>query len=255
MTDDRRRVTIPLAVSLLPALLGLGAWWLPAAPTLSLAANPLPALSFRQYAVDLGQVRPTTEVMGSFVFENRGETSVTIQNVEPSCHCLKPRLEQKVYAPGEFGRIDLRIQPASESPGQKEYFAVVKYTDPEPREVRLTFRAVLPDQQLSVKPAAMMFYQFSDQPTTQPLIVQDTRGRAIGIRSIKVASPLVTTELGEPHVSEEGVALQKIHVTVSGECPPTQQQILLTIETDDPETPLLRVPLLVQGRAVADRPK
>ena len=45
------------------------------------------------------------------------------------------------------------MQPANESGGRKEYFADVKYSDPEPRQVRLTFKLEIPEQGLTVRPA------------------------------------------------------------------------------------------------------
>ncbi|OYW22830.1 MAG: hypothetical protein B7Z55_04185, partial [Planctomycetales bacterium 12-60-4] len=126
---------------------------------LSISLPDRPALAFDQYLIDLGRVQPTTEVQGTFVFENRGQQTVDILEVVPSCGCLQPQLSTRKLAPGETGAVIVRMQPANELPGRKEYYADIRYTDPLPRETRVTFRLELPERQLAVKPRALLIYQ------------------------------------------------------------------------------------------------
>jgi len=235
----------------MPLLAALMVWWRPSAPTLAIPAPARPALVFRQYTIDLGKVKPESEIRGTFFFENRSSKPVTIDGVTPSCSCLQPRLEKKTYQPGEPGRIVLRIQPANESPGKKELFADVTYHDPEPRQTRLTFKLDLPAQQLVVRPSALIFYQFSGTPTSQLLTIRDHRGKAIRVGNLSVTSDLVTAELGDSSRTPEGIPEQQIRVTVAADCPPERQHVLLNIELHDPDTPVLRVPLIIQGKPVA----
>jgi len=220
-----------------------------AAPVpMSISVPPRPALAFRQYAVDLGAIQPTSEARATFVFTNRGTSAVDIQNVTPSCSCLVPRLDQKHFEPGEEGRIVLRVQPASESPGRKELFADVVYNDPELRQVRLTFKLDIPQRMMTVSPPALMVYHPSgSDSTTATFTVSDGRKRRFEILEVEATSDLVTPVIGERSVSPQGEWSQTVQITVPGELPPGKNQVLLRIHTDDEDFAELRVPLVLQG--------
>lgn len=215
---------------------------------LSIAVPDRPGLTFRQYAVDLGPIQPTSEARGTFLFLNRGREAVEITKVEPSCSCLVPRLEQKRYESGEDGRLVLRVQPANESPGKKELFCDVSYNDPEPRQVRLTFKLEIPERQMTVTPPALMvFHPEGSEPTEATFTVADGRKKPFEIVEVEATSDLVAAVVGERHVTPEGVWQQTIKVTVQGTLPTGRNQVLLRIRTTDKETPELRVPLMLQG--------
>ena len=220
-----------------------------AAPTpMSISVPQRPALAFRQYAVDLGPIQPTSEARGTFIFENRGTTPVDIKEVIPSCSCLTPRLDQKHFEPGENGRIVLRIQPANETPGRKELFADVYYNDPEPRQVRLTFKLQIPQRQMTVSPPALMvFHPAGSDPTVATFTVTEGRKTPFEILDVEANSELVSPVIGERSISEKGEWSQTVVATIPGELPPGKHQILLRIRTSAADFPELRVPLLLQG--------
>ncbi|MBS0206063.1 MAG: DUF1573 domain-containing protein [Planctomycetes bacterium] len=220
-----------------------------AAPTpMSISVPKLPALSFRQYAVDLGKIQPTSESRATFVFFNRGAGPVEITKVVPSCSCLVPRVDQKVFEPGENGRIILRIQPANEAPGRKELFADVWYNDPEPRQVRLTFKLDIPDRQMSVTPAQMMiFHPAGSTETVATFTVTDGRKKPFELTDVAANTELVTPVIGERTVAPTGEWSQTVQVTIPGAIPPGKHHALLRIKTTDPDYAELRVPMLLQG--------
>lgn len=220
-----------------------------AAPApMSISAPDRPALTFRQYAVDLGPIQPTGEARGTFVFVNRGKSAVENLEVVPSCSCLVPRLDRKRFEPGEEGRLVLRVQPANESSGRKELFADVTYNDPAPRQVRLTFKLEIPERQMTVTPPALMvFHPEGSDPTEATFTVADGRKKPFEIIDVQTTSDLVSTDIGERHVTPEGVWQQSIKVTVPGTLPRGRNQVLLRIRTTDPDVAELRVPLMLQG--------
>lgn len=207
-----------------------------------------PALAFDQYLVDLGKIQSKTEVRGRFVFENRGAAPVHIDKVDPSCGCLMPRVSSHDLKPGETGVIELRMQPANEMPGRREYYADVTYHDPEPREVRVTFRVEIPEQHLGVKPKALLIYQNTGEATTHDLQVSDSRPNPAKITGVQANSPFVTVEIVNTETSAEFGLVTNFRVTVSAELPTGRREALITIETDDPQSPVLKVPMLLQGR-------
>ena len=221
---------------------------------LMIPTAPRPALVFHQYQVDLGPIQPTSEVRGTFVFENRGSAEVVIDEITPSCGCLNPQISTRKLAPGEKGHITLRMQPANELPGKKEYFADLKYRDPEPQEVRVTFRLELPVQQLAVRPRALVVYQNGDEATQHAVTVADSRPQPCNVRSATINSPYATVELMGAEETAAAGRVTHVQVTVSGKVPQGRHEAIITIETDDEHSPILRVPVLIQGRSAKDQP-
>jgi hypothetical protein len=213
---------------------------------LAIAAAARPALAFHQYQVDLGRVEPTTELRATFVFRNRSDCPVDIAEVAPSCGCLVPYLSTKRVEPGEGGRIVLRMLPANESPGRKEFFADVKYADPEPRDVRLTFKLELPEKQMQVRPIALSVYQNSDRAIKQTIAVADRRPKPARIVNVTVDSPFVQVAPGEVRTLDEGGVEARVVVTVLPDVPLGRHEAVVTIQTDDPRSPVLRVPVRIE---------
>lgn len=219
---------------------------------LSIPAPERPPLVFDQYLVDLGEVEPATEVRAHFLFENRGSSAIELTKITPSCGCLEPLISTRKLNPGQSGRMALRMQPANELPGRKEYYADIAYNDGEPREARVTFRLEIPEQQLSVDPRALIVYQMSDQPTTKTLTVTDNRPEPARILGATVNNPHVQLRLVAER-TEDGVSRTEFEITVAASLPPGQQQALISIETTDPKSPVLRVPMILEGRRSSSR--
>jgi hypothetical protein len=233
-------------VGLLPfATAVLAHYGLPSEPA-EVAFPPRPALAFDQYVVDLRKIEPTTEAHAVFVFRNRSSRVAKIVDVRPSCGCLAPLVEPRTVEPGGVGRLVLKIQPANEAPGQKEYHADVTYTDPEPREVRLVFKVELPEQGLTVRPRALLVYQNGGKPIHEQLIVADSRANPVQIEDVAVNNPLVEVALGDRRIAPDGTIEQAIHVVIAEDVPPGVHRALVTIHTSDPRQGVLRVPLRIE---------
>ncbi len=243
--------TLALAPFLLAVVVHVGK---PPVP-LTISSPPRPALAFDQYLVDLGPTQPVVELQGKFRFRNRGTKPVALKEVRPSCGCLQPLVSGKEFAPGEDGQIMLRMRPANESPGKKEYYADVIYTDPEPREVRITFKLELPERGLMVKPRAILVYQLSDEKTVQELKIIDSRDKPARIKDVSVNNPLVAVELGERRPGEAGGIESIVQVMVDGKVSPGRHDAVITVLTDDPDTPELRVPVIIQGPRASNAAK
>lgn len=206
-----------------------------------------PGLAFHQYLVDLGAVRPTGEIAARFSFANTGTETVVIQEIVPSCGCLKPMLKQKVWAPGQQGDFVARIHTANEAPGPREYTLLVKYTDPEPREETLTFRVKLPENQVLIRPRSLIFYQLNGNESTQEVVVTDQRQRTLRLEKVFTSNPYVKAELAPNSMDEDGRLQQRIKITVTGKVPARQFHTLVSVLTDDPGYRTLTIPLMIQG--------
>lgn len=209
---------------------------------------PAPALVFRQYMVDLGRhpVPPRPELFGHFEFENVSDRIAEITAIEPSCGCLTPNMPQRVFKPGEKGDFFIRIRTANETPGPKEYFVNIKFSDPEPREATVTFRVVLPKAQVYVQPRALIFYQLSQKPMKRTITVLDARSKHLQIEKVESDLDFLTIEVDESSIDEESRRKYPIHVTVPALSDKVEHRGTIRILTNDKQNPLIRVPIVVQ---------
>ncbi len=255
MDDAMHRLSIrrlPAFGIALPFVLALAAHFAGPRPGKIAAAPARPALAFDQYLVDLGPVAPSEEVRAHFDFTNRGHSLVTVTDLVPSCGCLQPQMKKKSYRAGESGNFLVRVQTANESPGLKEYTVTIKYTDPEPREVDVIFRVVLPDNQVSVRPRALAFYQLGGQraaPGIEPqkIEVTDCRARHLNITRVECSREIADVELEEGEIDGAGHWHGSLKVAVPNRLPPGRVEAVVRIFTDDSQYKVLRVPLIIEG--------
>ncbi|MDA1017706.1 MAG: DUF1573 domain-containing protein [Planctomycetota bacterium] len=237
-----------VGVAALPFLLSNLFHVLGSTPRRPTAQTAAPALVFRQYMVDLGRhpVPPRPELYGHFEFQNVSDRTAEITELEPSCGCLTPNLPQRIFKPGEKGDFFIKIRTANETPGPKEYFVNIKYTDPEPRETTVTFRAVLPKAQVFVQPRALIFYQLSQKPMKRTITVLDARPEHLKIERVESDLDFLTIEVDQSSMDEESRRQYPIHVTVPALNDKAEYHGTIRILTNDKQNPLIRVPVIVQ---------
>ena len=233
----------------LPMVLACVNWVWGSTPGPMAAAQRKPALAFDQYLVDLEKVPPSEEVLGRFAFTNVGDQPVTIDELVPSCGCLRPQLLRKVYAPGEAGTLPLKVQTANEPTGRREYSVTIKYRDPEPQQAHITFRVTLPEDQVFVRPRALIFYVSAqnERATLQELVITDRRAQPLEIERIACANSSV--EIGatwERETDEHGHRRFRIPVKVLPHPVNPRQQSVVTVYTRDPAYREIKVPLWVE---------
>jgi hypothetical protein len=233
--------------AVLPFLLSCAAFAVGSTAKQATQGAKRPALAFEQYLVNLGPVPVKNFVFARFAFTNTGSTTVKVTSLEGSCSCLKPRLEKRIYQPGESGKFFLQVETPKETPGRKEYFCTVKYEDPQPREVELTFQVILPVRGVAVKPRGLAFYQLGGDSTTQNLFVTDFRPQPLHVSAVECNADFVSVKLAEADKDEDGNRRYRISVTVAAKVPPGKHWPIVVIRTDDPEFSTLKVPLRVQG--------
>lgn len=243
-----RRTLLSLAT--LPFVTAVYAHWSGSQVQTSTAGEPKPALAFETYLVDVGRVKETSRVLAArFRFKNLSDQTVTVKELVPSCGCLNPKLDKKVYLPNEVGEFQLKMETASESPGQKEYFVDFKYDDVKERSVRLTFKLELPTRRLVVKPKALVIYQFTPGRTIHPVTVSDFRtDKNFEIVSAKSTTKYAKVELGKLEI-KDGIRQHKLEVIVEDVVPSGKHHGLIVIKTNDHDFPELYVPIVVQGPA------
>ncbi|MCH8830494.1 MAG: DUF1573 domain-containing protein [Planctomycetes bacterium] len=211
-----------------------------------------PALVFEQYMVNLSEVPPIPVLEGMYRFTNRSNRVVTIKELKPSCGCLNPRLEKRIYQPGESGQFSVRVETAGEEPGPKDYFINVSYEDSRPRQVQLSFKFILPERKIVIRPRALIFYQLGSGATSREIVVTDFREQTLQIVDVACKSPFVSAGVIHAGTTRFGHYEIRISVTVADGVPPGKHETLLKLKTNDPQYPVLHVPLWIHG---PDKPR
>jgi hypothetical protein len=139
------------------------------------------------------------------------------------------------------------VQTANEKPGLKEYHIAVKYTDAEPRHVDVFFRVELPDNQVTIRPRALAFYQFGDQPTSREIEIIDRRSPPLSIKHVECSGRIAQIALEGSEVDASGHWHGRLRVTVPGNLRPGRTNSIVRIVTDDKDYRELRVPLVIEG--------
>lgn len=226
-------------------------------PTLE-ATKSRPSLLFATYLYHHGdaeiELKPTLESV--FRFRNEGDKPVEITSTQSSCGCMSPTITPRVVLPGETGAIMVPIATVNQNPGPQEYTLNVRYNDPAPRETTLTIKAVLPEKMVTVSPPALFLSQKSSRSFPLPtLTVADYRTDPLNVREIYSTAPFIAAGIGDSASKIQQVSatdeLQenstKIVGEVSGSIPPGRHHALIAATTDDPEYPVITVPMIVRG--------
>lgn len=259
---DRRRWML-LSLALVPCTASFVAWCSPAAPAAVATAEPKAALAFSQYAVNLKETRAIATVYAHFNFTNRSDHPVKVTNVKPSCGCVGWTLQEakRTYNAGERGKLTLNLPTANEEPGHHEYTITIAYNDGGiERTEDVKFNVDLPRKSVRLEPAELYFYQYGE-PLSRTMRVVDDRNKLLDIVDAKIEyyrgrgkdAELVPAELAEAtiqpsEITAEGKRATPIRIDVSGELAPKERIAHLVIRTNDPEFPVLKVPMLIQPR-------
>lgn len=226
----------------------------------SFAAASAKELAFDQYFVDLREVPAQPRVPVYFSFENRGTAPITLTSLKGSCGCLQPRLLNSQQRPLESGAqlqpegryvVYVDISTATEEPGPHDYSVTLEYQDSQgnPQQEKLGFALVIPERKVLVEPNQVLLYQFAGQSESRELTVTDARGQQLQIQSAELARPIpgVEVTLKGAQQTPAGFWQSQIEVALTQPVSSQRQTTFLLLRTSDPDYPLIRVPVLVQG--------
>jgi len=91
------------------------------ATTLACAAG----LKFDTSTIELKATPSDEQLEAQFSFKNTGDSEVEVTDIDISCSCLKASTDQKVYAPGASGKLDVIFKLGSFTGYQKKALTVV----------------------------------------------------------------------------------------------------------------------------------
>ena len=224
----------------------------PGAPKLSPSADR-PSLVFDSYMRHEGPDPISSQPLLSpyFVFRNKGMQTVRIKELVPSCGCLAPEITSKEIPPGGDGRLTLPIKTRNEPAGLREYLVTVKYEDPKPREVALSYKVVLPEKQIEIEPRVLMVMGRISSTDRDIISISDHRPerRESPMKVTNVTSSCsIFTAKSAGFSAVDGVNRNAIEVTYSDSIPIGQHRGIITVSTDDATYPTLQIPVILGDR-------
>jgi hypothetical protein len=223
---------------------------LPVVVALIFGAGPLPAraeLHFVEPVANVGVIYAGTPLVHEFAFANAGPETVTILAARASCGCLKPRLAQSAYRPGEDGSVLLEVNTLSQAPGAHTWTVTVSYqtgNTSQETQVRLSARIV---SEVTVQPATLIV--FADKLAQHELTLIDSRSRPLEVIDLRASSPKLFPRIAEAIRDERGQSRRKIRLAVADDYPDGRHEEILDIYTDDARYRQLRVPVTIIKRA------
>jgi hypothetical protein len=189
-------------------------------------------LRFTTPTVELGDVRAGVPLAQVFRFTNTGPDTVTLTQVQPGCGCLRPRMEQRSYAPGESGVIPLDIRTLGQAAGPHRWYMTVLYADGAvQREQKLEVVGNVVTE-VSVQPAGLVL--FAEGALAHEVTLTDLRPQPLTIERVETTSPQLRAAAGPLVKDAFGHWTSHIRVETTGQLPPGQQNEMLTIRTSDP---------------------
>jgi hypothetical protein len=100
-------------------------------------------LQWQETTVSIDAPPLAESVEAVFQFTNTTSRPVTIAEVHSSCGCTVPRLDQKIYVPGESGKIRA-VFTLGERIGLQEKVIMVTTAEPDVSSTALTLRVAIP---------------------------------------------------------------------------------------------------------------
>ncbi len=209
-----------------------------------------PALVFSEYLIDYGpaSVPQQPTLTPEFYFRNNGSEKVQITGMEASCGCLAPSISTKEIDPGAIEKLTLPIRLSNEPSGFREYTVTVSYTDPEPRRVTLSVKAVLPEKSLIIEPRVLMVMGKVNAGQQHIVIVSDFRpesaDKPMKVTGVSGSSSLFTAEL-VGQFNQEGASRTSVSVHFRENAPEGRHRGVINVATDDAQFPMIQIPVMV----------
>ncbi|MFL5243221.1 MAG: DUF1573 domain-containing protein [Gemmataceae bacterium] len=204
-------------------------------------------LHFERPDIDAGEIRGGMPVAQRFTFANSGDETIEITGLNVSCGCLKPRLDPKIYKPGQKGELVLEINPLVQSAGKHTWTAQVAYRlagELKEQTLRVTGAIVA---EVAIQPAALTV--FTEHAGDHVFTLTDIREKPLQLTGVRTTSPFLKTESSEVKKNERGHWVRTITLSADRDLPDGRHEEQLEMTSNDPEYRLLRVPVTVVKRA------
>jgi hypothetical protein len=203
-------------------------------------------LHFAKPEIDAGEVRGGMPVPARFAFVNAGTETVEITGLHVSGGCLRPKLEPRVYKPGQRGELVLEINPLVQSAGKHTWTAQIAYrVGGEIKEQSLKVTGTIVAE-VAVQPAALTV--FAEHAGNHSLVLTDMRAKPLHLTSVQTTSPFLHAKCSEVKKDERGYWVRTITLEPDKDLPDGRHEEQLEMTSDDSEYRIMRVAVTVVKR-------
>jgi hypothetical protein len=198
---------------------------------------------FLEPVADAGEVKAGTPLAHRFDFVNDGPDVVEITGLHASCGCLTPRLDRRVYQPGERGSLLLEVNTLSQPAGSHHWKVEVGTRGGQQAQefvLSLTARVIT---EIIVQPTAMTV--FAEAAVDHAILLTDLRPRPLTLTEVRSSSTSFKARLIDEYRDEAGHVVRKVKVAIGSDYPEGRHEEIVTLFTDDPTYRELKVPVTI----------
>jgi hypothetical protein len=206
-----------------------------------LAVEARADLRFAERVVQLGEVKAGAPLAQEFRCHNEGPEPVEVLEARPSCGCLVPRLEQRLFQPGADGAIRLEINTLGQPAGPHTWQLVLRLRRGELVEDVILQATAQIVTELTVQPASLAI--FTQGSLSQEVVLTDLRPEPLQRIDVRTSSDRLKASLREKGQDEAGHRVFRIGLTVAADCPEGQFDETLDLFTSDSLYRHLKVPV------------
>jgi hypothetical protein len=204
-------------------------------------------LRFAANQVIVGEVKCGAPLAHEFTFVNDGPETVAITEVQVSCGCLRPKLEQRTYRPGEGGKLRIEVNTLTQGAGPHAWRAAIRYRKGNEECDTAVVLSGSVVAEITVEPTELVI--FADHAISHELRVTDRRQKPLAITKMETTSPAIKAQLTGETRDAQGRATRTIRLDVAENSPEGNFHETLHIETDDPLYRDLQVPITMVKRS------
>jgi Protein of unknown function (DUF1573) len=207
------------------------------------------SLRFETTSLQLGEVRSGLPLGCQFAFDNAGPGAVQLMEARPGCGCLKPRLTERMLAPGQRGVLPLELQTLGQPAGPHTWQMTLLYKDGERSREQLLQVSALVVNEVNIQPAALTL--FAEGALSHDITLTDLRPEPLQIVSVDTTAPFLEAKAGPLNKDSFGNFSCRIKIETVGKPPVGRHDEVLVIHTNDPLYREFKVPITVVKKVPA----
>jgi hypothetical protein len=204
-------------------------------------------LEFPSTTVDVGEIRAGSPLSHTFNFQNRGADAVEVTGIHSTCGCLTPRLSGKRYEPGDQGSLQATINTLSPAPGPHVWQVTLSCKSKETTaEIPLRVKAKIV-REIVVEPAAVSMYV--DGPIQSEIRLTDLRPMPLTVTAVASSATWLHARQAAEERDGSGRLIRIVQLRVAENAPQGAHEESLSLFTNDPGYPEIKVPVSVVKRS------
>jgi hypothetical protein len=194
----------------------------------------------------VGEVKCGQPLSHSFQVINRGSVAVEVIGARTSCGCMVPLIKERTLAPGQETTVLLEINTLTQAVGPQSW-RLTLHSRPVGRPdaddvLPLTVRGTV-IAEVRVEPTALVLSADVPAPTVTLI---DSRPRPLNLIDVRTTLPSLQAQVGTVRVNAAGHTVRTVLLEVRPDCPEGRHEAILSLYSDDPAYPELRLPVTVQ---------